>query len=169
MWGSENRKSKLIAGVAVLGLLIGFSATKAGAQLGNANYIGRYACTATDNIIGNTAVIKYGPNGAGAYEGGTLTASGTPFTGSGFCVYDLNLAASSYTIGTDGTGFEKLTWTASATNAPGCPPTFVDQTAIALSTNLNTGGATLQADFTDADLLGASGGAGEVGYGYCVK
>jgi len=34
---------------------------------------------------------------------------------------------------------------------------------------LNTGGATLQADFTDADLLGASGGAGEVGYGYCVK
>src|SRR5689334_5222561 len=130
---NENRKSKIIIGLAAFGLLIGVYVPRASA-LDASNYKGRYGCSvqAFDPAVGlgdfRTAIIRYRPNGSGAYDKGDLVASLTAFasfptvspTGD-YCVYALNPAASSYTIGSDGTGFEVLSWVASTANNAACP------------------------------------------------
>jgi len=182
---NRNRISMVITATGLLGLMMGLGAPKVSAQVSdavtafsNAVYTGRYVCTtasAVDSSKGdfNTAVIKYNPNGGGAYSAGTLIASLEPFDGdtdvvspSGdFCTYTLDIIASSYNIGTDGTGFENLSWVALTTNPIGCPGNFIDQTSIALRNNTDPAGEVLRAEFASADLLGQD----EAGHGFCLK
>lgn len=72
---NHNHRLKVVAAVAVFGLTIGLLASRADAQLllTNANYAGRYVCQATGDAANNTytEVIRYGPNGGGAYNSGT--------------------------------------------------------------------------------------------------
>ncbi len=79
---NENRRSKLITALGLVGLMLGLSAPMVSAQVvtfSNANYVGRYACTDAGRSDSLTAVIKYNPNGAGAYSAGTLVASLTVY------------------------------------------------------------------------------------------
>jgi hypothetical protein len=175
---NQNRISKVIAAVGLLGLLVGLSAPRVSAQtnevvaFSNAVYAGRYACTTASDDDFFTAVIKYNPNGSGAYSDGILIASlnafapfGTATPSASFCTYALDLAASSYSIGTDGTGFESLSWVAATTNNGACPASFIDQTSIALRNITDTTGAITRAEFATADLLGRD----EPGHGFCLK
>lgn len=175
----QSQKAKLIMAVAALGFVTTVSVSKANA-LDNSNYKGRYACTAQEEILPSaisglnpaTAIYKIGPNGAGAYNpGGVLVAAveafatvTTPGTGD-FCFYSIDPAASSYHLGSDGFGFEDISWVASATNPTGCPGSFEDQTAVGIRNDLNADGATIRTDFADVDLLGST----EAGYGHCLK
>jgi hypothetical protein len=156
--------------------MLGLSAPMVSAQVvtfSNANYVGRYACTNAVRSDSLTAVIKYNPNGSGAYSAGTLVAALTPFAPFGtaspsmsFCNYTLDIAASSYNIASDGTGFEQLVWTAATTNNGACPPSFEDQTAIGLRNMQDaTGIAVIRAEFASANLLNGN----EAGHGTCLK
>jgi len=174
---NQNRRSKVIAALAAFGLMIGLGAPRASAQFANMFYSGRYACTSVsdDNLF--TAIYKYNPNGAGAYNGGTLVAALNQFdaafpfpvvsTTGDFCTYTLNLAASSYIINPDGDGFEQLVWVAptSPPNPGACPGSFTDQTALGLRNDLNVLGQTIRADFASDDLFGDD----EPGAGHCLK
>lgn len=176
---NENRRSKLITALGLVGLMLGLSAPMVSAQVvtfSNLNYVGRYACTDAGRSDSLTAVIKYNPNGFGAYSAGTLIASLEPFDGDAdvlppsmdFCFYTLDTAASSYNIAADGTGFEQLVWTAAATNpGPGiCPPNFTDQTAIGLRNMEDaTGVAVIRAEFASANSILAN----DAGHGTCLK
>jgi len=174
---NEYHISKLITALGVAGLMLGLFAPRVSAQppFSNAQYTGRYACSSASDDNFFTAVIKYNPNGNGAYSAGTLVASLEPFDAdvditppSGdFCFYTLDIPASSYTIGTDGSGFEELVWAPVTTpaNPSGCPSSFEDQTAIALRNMLDTTGATIRAEFSSANLLGQD----EPGHGLCLK
>ena len=172
----QNRKSKIIAGWAAFALLVSLYVPRASA-FDATNFRGRYACSAEagNGTLGDffSAIIRYFPNGGGAYQAGTLVASltafATPFpvvsaTGD-YCAYALDVAASSYTIGSDGTGFEVLSWVASSTNPAGCPASFTDQTAIGIRNILSADNQTIRAEFVDADLLGSD----EAGHGTCLK
>ncbi len=170
----KNHKSKAIVGFVAVALMMGMSLPKAHAQLSSANYSGRYACASASDDNFYTAIIKYGPNGSGAYAAGTLIASADAFTTfptvsptGDYCIYTLDTAASSYSIGSDGSGFESLSWTSTGPNNAtlGCPGSFVDQTAIGLRNDLNASGATLRSEFTSANLLGED----EPGHGHCLK
>jgi len=172
---NQNRKSKLIVGLAVFGLLIGLYVPRASA-LSASNYKGRYGCSvqAGNTALGDfrTAIIRYRPNGSGAYDAGNLIASLTAFasfptvsaTGD-YCVYALNPAASSYTIGSDGTGFEVLSWVASSANPAACPGDFTDETAIGIRNDLAVDNTTIRAETVDVSLLGQD----EAGHGTCLK
>jgi len=174
---NENRRLKLITALGLVGLMLGLSAPMVSAQVvtfSNANYTGRYACTDAGRNDSLTAVIKYNPNGSGAYSAGTLVASLEPFDGDAdvvppsadFCFYTLDIAGSSYTIAADGTGFEQLVWMAAATNQPGCPPNFSNQTAIGLRNMQDASGvAVIRAEFASANSLDAN----DAGHGTCLK
>jgi len=173
---NENRRSKLITALGLVGLMLGLSAPMVSAQVvtfSNANYAGRYACTNANHNDNQTAVIRYIPNGFGAYLGGTLTADltffapfGTASPSMSFCDYTLDLAASSYNIAADGTGFEQLVWTAAITNNGACPLSFEDQTAIGLRNMQDASGiAVIRAEFASANLLNGNEG----GHGTCLK
>jgi hypothetical protein len=171
---------KLIASLGVLGLVMAFYVPGASAQVPAgtftaSNYSGRYVCLASTGPAinaggqgeGASAVIKYKPNGSGGYSGtGILNANDSAFGGSGsaFCSYTL-AAGSLYTISGDGTGFEKLIWTASTSNEAVCPPSFTDLRAIALRNLLNNNGVVVDAEFTSANLLNQV----SAGNGYCLK
>jgi hypothetical protein len=178
----DKAVSKLIASLGVVGLVIGFCAPRASAQVPAgeftaANYSGRYACVASTgpaiaNAAGNqgefaSAVIKYKPNGSGGYSGtGILSANDSAFGGSGtaFCSYTL-ATGSFYTISGDGTGFEKLIWTASTSNEAVCPASFTDLRDIALRNVLNINNVVIDAEFSSVNLLGQT----SAGHGYCLK
>lgn len=180
----QNLMSKLITAFALLGLMMGLSTAKVSAEsnpviaFSNAVYTGRYVCSAATFITGSaagdslTAVIKYNPNGGGAYNAGTLIAAantgGLPPSGA-FCQYNLDITASSYNIGTDGTGFESLSWVlppAPFVEPAGCPMTpFLDETSIVLRNNTDITGAVLRAETANANLLGQD----EAGHGFCLK
>lgn len=172
---SKNRASKLVAALGGVGLLLGISVPQASAQLTSfsaKNYGGRYVCTEASLDDFFTAVIKYGPNGGGAYMSGTLVAAENNFLfppvdipALAFCPYSLNLAASSYTISADGHGFEQLVWTQSPAN-PNCPVTdFIDQHIIALRNTPNAQGQVQRSDFASVDNLGQD----DAGHGTCYK
>ena len=173
----KHRVSKLIVALGGLGLLLGLSVPKAGAQLTSfsaKNYSGRYVCQeASEKGDECTAVMKYGPNGGGAYMAGTLVAAENNFVSPivsipavAFCTYELNLASSSYTISADGHGFEQLVWTLSSTN-PNCtgPAIFTDQRIIALRNTPNAANQVQRADFSSVNNLGRN----EAGHGTCLK
>jgi hypothetical protein len=173
---------KLIASLGVVGLVIGFCAPRASAQVPAgeftaANYSGRYVCVASTGpaiadaagLQGDfaSAVIKYKPNGAGAFEGtGILSANDSAFGGSGtaFCSYTLGVG-SSYAIAGDGTGFEKLIWSASSANEAICPASFTDLRFIALRNLLNINNVVVDSEFSSTNLLGQT----SAGHGYCLK
>ena len=168
-----GRKSMIVAGFALFGLLSFVFVTRASA-LDVSSYAGRYACNEESNGDTFTAIIKYGPDGAGAYNGGTLIGSLTAFSlafptvspTADYCLYALDLNMSFYTISSkDGTGFENLVWNAGPRNDPACPASFTDQTAISLGTVLNSSGQTLREEFVSADLFGTP----VAGHGSCVK
>jgi hypothetical protein len=180
----QNLMSKLITAVVLLGLVMGLSTAKLHAEgnpvvaFSNGVYTGRYVCSAATFVTGGssgdllTAVIKYNPNGGGAYSAGTLiagaNAGGLPPSGA-FCQYNLDITASSYNIGTDGTGFESLSWVLPPppfVEPSGCPTTgFIDQTSIVLRNNTDITGAVLRAETANANLLGQD----EAGHGFCLK
>jgi hypothetical protein len=171
---NQNNKSKVITSLAVVGLLVALYAPGASA-FDTTSYSGRYACnvSANNGTVGSffTAVIRYRPNGSGAYQGGDLYASlsafaATPTPGTAdFCHYTLDVGASSYSIGADGTGNEALSWVADTTNNAACPASFVDQTAIGVRNVLDVTNTTVRAELVDADLLGVD----ESGSGTCYK
>lgn len=176
---NENRRSKLITALGLVGLMLGLSAPMVSAQVitfSNANYVGRYVCTDAGSHDIFTAVIKYNPNGSGAYSAGTLVAAlasyepfGTAIPSASFCNYTLDIAASSYTIAADGTGFEVLVWvppSVAPLNDPLCPGTFTDQTAIGLRNMQDaTGIAVIRAEFASANSLNVN----DAGHGTCLK
>jgi hypothetical protein len=171
----KHRVSNLMVALGGVGLLLGISVPRAGAQLTSfsaKNYSGRYVCDEA-NYEGHSVVIKYGPNGGGAYMAGTLVAAENDFVSpivsipaAAFCTYELNLASSSYTISADGHGFEQLVWTLSSTN-PNCtgPATFTDQRIIVLRNTPNAANQVQRADFSSVDNLGRP----DAGHGTCYK
>jgi hypothetical protein len=169
----KNRITKLITALGVVGLMIGFYAPRVYAQhnttgLSTVNYTGRYACLLASDGSFYTAVFTYNPNGAGIYTNGTLIASSDAFVGglpTAFCTYNINTHLSSYTVSGHGTGFESVTWGAAGNNGAFCPPSFVDNTAIALRNVVNRNGASIDAEISDGNLLGQ----GFAGRGYCLK
>lgn len=167
----DHSKSRVITILAVVGLLMSLSVPRANA-VGSANYSGRYACTVATAGDFATAVIKYGPNGGGAYNGGTLIASVNAFStfpnaAGNYCEYSLDIGMSAYVIDSTGVGFETLSWTPTASTASNasCPAAFVDQTAIGLSTDINSSGSTMSSVFVDNNLLGVN----TAGHGHCLK
>jgi hypothetical protein len=143
----ENWKSKALAALGVIGLLVGFWAPRASAQVtgqgpfSNGNYSGRYACltmsgastpVTTAPAIGiaiggefATAVIKYNPDGKGEFTAGTLVADEAGVVDAGdpshFCSYTLDTTKSTYTLDSHGIGSETLVWNAAAGNDDVCP------------------------------------------------
>jgi hypothetical protein len=172
----KHRISKLVAALGGVGLLLGLSVPRAGAELSTfsaANFSGRYVCTEASDDDFFTAVIKYGPNGGGAYAAGTLVAAEndfvSPFVSSpsmAFCTYTLDTTGSSYNITSTGFGFEQLVWTLTSTN-PNCtgPASFVDQHIIILRNTPNAANQVQRADFSSVNNLGET----DAGHGTCVK
>jgi hypothetical protein len=169
-----NHRLKALAGLAALALVMGISLPNAHAQLSATNYSGRYACAVSSDDNFYTAIVKYGPNGQGAYAAGTLIAAANAFVAfptvspSGdYCIYTLDTTSSSYNIGSDGMGFESLSWVSTGPNNStlGCPSSFVDQTAIGLLGAFNASATTQRSEFVDANLLGED----EPGHGHCLK
>jgi hypothetical protein len=181
MSGKDKAVSKIIMYLGALGLVIGFCAPRANAQVPagaftNAHYSGRYACVASTGLSsssggeGASAVMKLKPNGSGGYDStSVLSANDSAFGGSGssFCSYTLDTTQSTYTVSGDGTGFEKLVWTANSSNeGPNiCPGTFTDFRAIALRNLLNINGVVIDVEFSSTNLLGQT----SAGNGYCLK
>jgi hypothetical protein len=179
MSGKDKAVLKIITYLGALGLVIGFCAPRANAQVPpgaftNANYSGRYACIATTGLStssggeGASAVMKLKPNGVAGYDStSTLSANDSAFGGSGssFCSYTLDTTTSAYTVSSDGTGFETLVWTASGSNEVICPGSFTDMHAIALRNLLNNNGVVIDVEFSSANLLGVT----SAGNGYCLK
>jgi len=170
---SKNRLVALVAAVGIFGFAMSAWVPVVNAQVSSfstAIYSGRYICNVTSNEDFFTAVIKYNPLGTGKYHAGTLLASanafgdGTPGQ-SGFCRYSLNTIASAYTVTGQGIGFENLAWTAISGNDVSCPPSFVDQTTLAVRNLTNANGITVSAEIASVNLLDQ----GEAGRGYCLK
>jgi hypothetical protein len=171
----NDRISKLVVALGGMALLLGLSVPQAGAQLSSfstKNYSGRYVCTESSDDDFFTGVIKYGPNGGGAFMAGTLVAAENNFLfppldipAVAFCVYGLTLAASSYNIATDGHGFETLVWVQTPVN-PNCPvANFSDQAIIALRNTPNADKQVQRADFSSVNFLGQT----DAGHGTCIK
>jgi hypothetical protein len=169
---------KLIGALGVVGLVMSLGAPRSGAEVSSfsaAIYSNRYVCALTTDFDFQTAVAKYNPNGAGGYTAGTLIASLNGFDTdaagqSGFCQYSLDTTSSFYTIDGHGLGFEKLVWTAAASNDTACPDSnpaasFTDLTAIAVRNVTNANGQIIEAEVSSDNLLDQ----GEAGHGYCLK
>ncbi len=174
---TQYRISKLILVIGTIGLMMGLPVTRLSAEvalpLSEANYSGRYICSIRADGGDDTAVIRYKPNGTGSYIAGTYTTGivsfGIPFDpthpASEFCNYTLNTTDSHYIIDTHGLGFETLSWTAAVGNNGACPPSFVDQTAIALRNSTNPNDFVLRAEVSDVNL----NDEGTDGWGHCLK
>lgn len=166
--------AKLSAVLGGTSLAIGLCLPRATAQattFTNALYSGRYICaeSAFQNFF--TATVRINPNGAGAYNSGTLVAPidpSVPFNpalppANNFCTYTLGVG-SAYVVATDGTGTEVLSWNAAAGNPAGCPVpfgSFVMTDAIALRGNI-TNGVVINLRLTSDNLLDRNlGGEGQ--------
>jgi hypothetical protein len=172
----KHRISKIVAAVGGVGLLFGLSVPKAGAFLSSfstKNYSGRYICTEASGDDFFTAVIRYGPNGGGAFNSGNLVAAENNFSFPpldplplAFCFYNLNLAASSYSVTATGFGFQQLFWTQTSPTNPNCPIlSFLDQSIIALRNTPDANNDVQRADFSSVNLLDQL----EAGHGTCYK
>jgi hypothetical protein len=187
MLRSVNGIPKLVTALAVVGLIMGLSALRASAapatpsvgsndqvtSFTNANWSGRYACQDTSDDDFFTAVMKLNPNGAGAFDGGTLSGSAdafgveAPIASADFCLYNLDLPDSSYSITANGTGFAEMTWVPPfpVTNDPLCPLAFENQYAVNLRGNVEPGTLNvLRAELASANLFDED----EPGHGYCL-
>ena len=153
--------------VATLGLITAVAIPQAHAQYTVGDYSGRYVCSGAIDFNTITGVIKYTPDGTGKYTVGSLRAAlvvfGVPFdpatAATQFCNYTLDTTTSSYTINSNGTGFETLVWDASPANSTSCPASnpatsFIDQTVIALTPS-NQSAQFSSANFLNQNLAGA--------------
>jgi hypothetical protein len=185
---SESPKLRILVALGAIGLLMGLCTPRASAQgpFSNANYSGRYACSTMINgptaTTAATAIIKYNPAGNGKYKAmsvGSLIANEAGFAGgnpSKFCSYTLDTAKSSYTLDSNGVGFETLVWNALPSNTDGvcpCSPAllcggdafFTMQTSFGIKNDLNVNGFSIRSDHSSSNLLNQ----GQPGQGFCVK
>jgi len=77
--------AKLFAALGGAGLALGICVPRASAAgpppFSNSNYSARYICNETSDSNFFTAIARLNANGAGTYNGGTLVASISAFTG----------------------------------------------------------------------------------------
>jgi|GEM_PF-1492665 len=176
--------SKLFAVLGGAGLAIGVCVPRASAQpppFSNANYANRYVCNVTSDGDFFTGLMTLYPNGAGTYTKGTLEApissDGGTFSSTlpptqNFCLFNLDVAGSSYAIDTHGNGVEVLSWTADTlSNNPSCTVPFPTSTFV-MSNDImlrayavKPSGAVIRAEITSNNLLNFA----FPGHGYCVK
>lgn len=167
--------------LAVLGgatLALGISVGRASAApppFSNSNYANRYECnlTSDDNFFTGIAILD--PNGSGTYKDGILWVAGNQFSGfdpglpppQNFCVFSLDVAGSSYSIGSNGLGVEVLSWTGLTSNNAACPgPTFTMSDTNALRTaDTRASGAVVFAVTTSNNFADQD----DPGYGPCLK
>jgi len=171
--------SKLFAVLGGAGLAIGVCVPRASAQppFSNANYVNRYVCgvSADDDFFTGTIVIN--PNGFGTYTSGTLEAPVSAFTTfnpgapppGNFCLYNLDIAGSAYSVDVHGNGIEVLSWSPPSpnTNPPACPSTtFEMSNAIVLRAfDTKASGAVVRTEITSSNLLDED----DAGRGHCLK
>lgn len=193
----QRLASKLFAVLGGAGLAISICAPRASAQATIpppwtvANYANRYICNVASTTSVPTSppapgvgqnyfsgVILINPNGRGGYQGGTLLASLTPFTGiaptglasANFCTYSLSPTLSRYTVQTNGLGTESLTWGLNAGQNVNCAPSFTMTNAIVLRNNATENNTVPRTDFTTDNFLGLhSSAVQDPGSGYCLK
>ncbi len=190
----QGLASKLLTVLGGAGLAISICAPRASAQATIpppwtvANYANRYVCNVASTTSAVppsakqhffTGVMLLNPTGNGTYQGGSLLASLTPFTGvaptgaapANFCSYSLNPNGSGYTVNQDGTGVEILTWLPSGTPIPGCPnASFIMVDSIVLRNNTTANNTVPRTDFTTDNFLGLhSATVEDPGHGYCLK
>ena len=178
--------AKLFAALGGAGLAFGLWVPGAGAvgplppPFSNGNYLNRYVCN--EQTDGNlfSALIRLKSNGAGTFDGGTMFA---PLSSDGgvsdtalpptanFCIFDLDIAGSSYAVDSHGVGVEVLSWTQSSTNPAGCATPFPTATIVSSDTfvlrveGIKLSGASVRSDLTSDNLLDED----SPGHGYCVK
>jgi hypothetical protein len=162
-----------------LSISVGRAASAGPPPFSNSNYANRYECNLTSDDNFFTGIALLFPNGSGTYNSGILWVADNQFSGfdpglpppQNFCTYLLDVAGSSYSIGSNGLGVEVLSWTAIATDNAACPPagpgsTFTMSDANALRTaDTRSAGAvvftqTTSNNFADQD---------DPGYGPCLK
>lgn len=166
-----------VLGGATLALSISVRASAAPPPFSNSNYVNRYECnwTSDDNFFTSIAILN--PNGSGTYSSGLLWVATNQFAGfnpalppnQNFCVYSLDVAGSSYSIGANGLGVEVLSWTALTSNNAACPTspgtfTMSDENALRTADTRPSGAAvfgwTTSNNLADQD---------DPGYGPCLK
>src|SRR5215467_9034514 len=141
----------VVLGGATLALSV-FVGRASAAAFSNSNYANRYECNLTSDDNFFTGIALLFPNGSGTYTGGTLWVATNQFAGfnpglpppQNFCTYSLDVAGSSYSIGSNGLGVEVLAWTAFLSNNPLCPVspgTFTMSDSTVLSLNQRPSGA----------------------------
>jgi len=188
----QGLASKLLAVLGGAGLAIGICAARASAQATIpppwtvANYANRYICnvestTSAPTVGGQnyfTGVMLINPNGRGGYQGGSLLASLTPFTGVAptgnalvnFCAYSLSPTLSHYSVNTNGIAAEILTWGLNAGQNASCAPSFSMTNSTMLRNNSTANNVVPRTDFTTDNFLGLhSVTVNDPGHGYCLK
>ena len=157
-------------------LLLTFFAVAPAWAFSNADYSGRYVCNVTSNDAVNnlspeyfTGIMKLNPNGVGGYQlVGALKAASSAINGvtfddslpppANFCLYALDNATSSYSVGLNGGVTENLSWLAVGSNNAACPASFsMNQVSMVAANGRNP--------ITSNNLLST----GAAGQGYCVK
>jgi hypothetical protein len=187
----QGLASKLFAVLGGAGLAISICAPRANSEAPvppwtSANYANRYICnvTSTTSAIPATAkesfytgIMKLNPTGKGFFQGGTLEASLTPFTGvtptglptANFCSYTLD-PSSVYTVNQNGTGTEELIWDVVSGNNAACAPGFTMTASMVLRNNVTDNNTVPRVDLTIDEFLGLQvPGGTESGHGYCLK
>ena len=190
--------ARLVAMLGGAGLAFSFCVPRASAQgipagtYSNANYLNRYICNErTDSGMAPDSGIARDPafaviqevfaNGSGTFTGGTLQAAITnggvfvntnPPSGN-FCTFNLNVAGSSYSCGSNGVCVDVLSWTPAynATAAPTCTNDFGAATFLTSDTFVLRGygarpsGASVRSEVTSDNFLNKDSS----GDGYCKK
>lgn len=180
----SNRRwvgSGLLAVVGGATLALSVSVGKASAAspppFSNSNYTARYECnlTSDDNFFTGIAILN--PNGSGTYNSGILWVAGNQFSGfdgtvpppQNFCTYSLEVAGSSYSIGSNGIGVEVLSWSGLSSNNAACPAspgTFTMSDSIVFRTaDVRPSGAAVFGETTSNNFAGQN----DPGYGPCLK
>jgi len=180
---SKRRRltAKKLAVLGGTGLALGLSVARASAvppppPFTVSNYVGRYVCNVNSDGRFYTAIMRLRPNGAGAYNGGTLVASISAFTAfdpaappeDNSCSYSLVTQASRYVVSSNGLATEVLTWKAAAGNNAACPDSpgsFVMSNAIVLQASL---GAFPRVSVSSGNLLDQGILSANPGDGYCA-
>jgi hypothetical protein len=160
-----------------LSISVGRAASAGPPPFSNSNYANRYECNLSSDDNFFTGIALLFPNGSGTYTGGTLWVATNQFAGfnpglpppQNFCTYSLDVAGSSYSIGSNGLGVEVLAWTGFASNNAACPDspgTFTMSDTNALrTTDARASGAVILTETTSNNFADQD----DPGYGPCVK
>jgi hypothetical protein len=176
-WVGSGLLAVLGGAMLALGISVG-RASAAPPPFSNSNYANRYECNWTSDANFFTGMALLFPNGSGTYTKGTLWVADDPFQGfdggmppsKNFCIYTLDVAGSSYAIGSNGLGVEVLFWTAVTGNDAACPVspggtfTMSDENALRV-TDIKASGAVIRTETTSNNFADQD----DPGYGPCVK